>query len=34
VDNQEEHAFLVSLAQKLKMDGKLVAHIDAAARAA
>jgi len=34
VDNQEEHAFLVDLAQKLKMDGKLVAHIDAAARAA
>lgn len=34
VDSQEEHAFLVDLAQKLGMDGKLVAHIDAAARAA
>jgi uncharacterized membrane protein YebE (DUF533 family) len=34
VDNQQEHAFLVDLAQKLGMDGKLVAHIDAAARAA
>ncbi|MFM9845530.1 MAG: tellurite resistance TerB family protein [Hyphomicrobiaceae bacterium] len=34
IDNQQEHAFLVDLAQKLGMDGKLVAHIDAAARAA
>ena len=34
VDNQQEHAFLVDLAQKLGMDGKLVAHVDAAARAA
>lgn len=33
VDNQQEHAFLVDLAQKLGMDGKLVAHVDAAARA-
>lgn len=34
VDNQQEHAFLVDLAQKLKLDGELVEHIDAAARAA
>lgn len=34
VDNQQEHAFLVELAQKLGVDRKLVAHIDAAARAA
>jgi uncharacterized membrane protein YebE (DUF533 family) len=34
LDNQEEHDFLVSLASKLGLDGNLVAHIDAAARAA
>ncbi len=34
LDNQEEHDFLVALAQGLKLDGDLVAHIDAAARAA
>ena len=34
LDKQEEHDFLVALAQGLKLDGKLVAHIDAAARAA
>lgn len=34
LDTQEEHDFLVSLAQGLRLDGKLVAHIDAAARAA
>ena len=32
LDTQEEHDFLVSLAQGLRLDGKLVAHIDAAAR--
>jgi uncharacterized membrane protein YebE (DUF533 family) len=34
VDNQQEHAFLVDLAQKLGLDSELVAHVDAAARAA
>lgn len=34
LDTQEEHDFLVALAQGLQLDGKLVAHIDAAARAA
>lgn len=34
LDNQEEHQFLVSLAKDLGLDGKLVAHVDAAARAA
>ncbi len=34
LDTQEEHDFLVSLAQALNLDGKLVAHIDAAARSA
>lgn len=34
LDTQEEHDFLVGLAQGLQLDGKLVAHIDAAARAA
>ena len=32
--NQEEHDFLVALAQGLGLDGQLVAHIDSAARAA
>ena len=31
--NQEEHDFLVALAQGLGLDGQLVAHIDSAARA-
>lgn len=34
LDTQEEHDFLVSLAQALNLDGKLVEHIDAAARSA
>ena len=33
VDNQQEHTFLVQLAQQLGLDGQLVGHIDAAARA-
>jgi uncharacterized membrane protein YebE (DUF533 family) len=33
LDNQEEHDFLVALAEKLQLDGDLVAHIDASARA-
>lgn len=33
LDSQEEHDFLVALAQGLKLNGDLVAHIDAAARA-
>ncbi len=32
LDTQEEHQFLVSLAQGLGLDGNLVAHIDAEAR--
>jgi uncharacterized membrane protein YebE (DUF533 family) len=32
LDTQEEHDFLVALAQRLGLDGNLVAHIDAAAR--
>lgn len=34
LDTREEHEFLVGLANNLGLDGKLVAHIDAAARAA
>ena len=34
LDSQEEHDFLVGLARGLQLDGNLVAHIDAAARAA
>ena len=34
LDTQEEHDFLVALAQGLQLDGNLVAHIDAEARAA
>lgn len=34
LDTAEEHEFLVSLAQTLGLDGNLVAHIDAEARAA
>ena len=34
LDTREEHQFLVNLANGLGLDGKLVAHIDAAARAA
>ena len=34
LDTQEENDFLVSLAQQLRLDGKLVAHIDSAANAA
>ncbi len=34
LDSREEHQFLVRLANDLGLDGKLVAHIDAAARAA
>ncbi len=34
LDTQEEHDFLVSLAQALNLDGKLVEHIDAASRSA
>jgi uncharacterized membrane protein YebE (DUF533 family) len=34
LDNEEEHAFLVKLAGSLGLDGKLVSHIDATARAA
>jgi uncharacterized membrane protein YebE (DUF533 family) len=34
LDTEEEHAFLVQLAQSLNIDGKLASHIDAAARAA
>jgi uncharacterized membrane protein YebE (DUF533 family) len=34
LDNEEEHAFLVNLAQSLGIDGKLASHIDATARAA
>jgi uncharacterized membrane protein YebE (DUF533 family) len=34
LDTQEEHQFLVGLAQALGIDGKLAAHIDAQARAA
>lgn len=33
LDNQQEHDFLVQLAQQLQLDGQLVGHIDAAARA-
>ncbi len=32
LDTEEEHAFLVQLAQTLQLDGNLVSHIDAAAR--
>ncbi len=34
LDTQEEHDFLVALARGMNLDGQLVAHIDAAARAA
>ncbi|NOU07456.1 MAG: tellurite resistance TerB family protein [Hyphomicrobiaceae bacterium] len=34
LDNEEEHAFLVDLATRLGLDGKLAQHIDAAARGA
>lgn len=34
VDTREEHAFLAKLARDLGLDGNLVAHIDAAVRAA
>lgn len=34
LDTEEEHAFLVQLAQSLGMDGDLANHIDATARAA
>lgn len=34
LDNEEEHGFLVQLAGSLGLDGDLVSHIDAAARAA
>ncbi|MEQ1493038.1 MAG: DUF533 domain-containing protein, partial [Terricaulis sp.] len=34
LDTEEEHAFLVALAQALGIDGKLANHIDATARAA
>ncbi len=34
VDTQEEHDFLVALAQGLQIDAALVQHIDATARAA
>lgn len=34
LDNQEEHQFLVTLGRDLGLDGKLMAHIDAEARAA
>jgi uncharacterized membrane protein YebE (DUF533 family) len=34
LDTQEEHDFLVGLAQLLELEGQLVAHIDAAARTA
>ncbi len=34
LDTEEEHAFLVQLAQSLGMDGNLANHIDATARAA
>lgn len=34
LDTEEEHDFLVGLAQALEIDGDLVAHIDGAARAA
>jgi uncharacterized membrane protein YebE (DUF533 family) len=34
LDTAEEHEFLVALAQSLGLDGNLVAHIDAEARAA
>jgi uncharacterized membrane protein YebE (DUF533 family) len=33
LDTEEEHAFLVQLAQNLGIDGQLASHIDAAARA-
>jgi uncharacterized membrane protein YebE (DUF533 family) len=33
LDSQKEHDFLVRLAQQLGLDGELVGHIDAAARA-
>jgi uncharacterized membrane protein YebE (DUF533 family) len=33
LDNQQEHTFLVTLAQQLGLDGQLIGHIDAAARA-
>jgi uncharacterized membrane protein YebE (DUF533 family) len=33
LDNQQEHDFLVRLAQGLGLDGQLVGHIDSAARA-
>jgi uncharacterized membrane protein YebE (DUF533 family) len=32
LDNQQEHTFLVTLAQQLGLDGQLIGHIDAAAR--
>lgn len=34
LDTQEEHDFLVALAQNLGLDGNLASHIDAAARSA
>ena len=34
LENQEEHDFLVDLAQRLGLDPKLVEHVDAAAQAA
>jgi uncharacterized membrane protein YebE (DUF533 family) len=34
LDTQDEKEFLVELAQRLKLDGKLIQHIDAAARGA
>ena len=34
LDSQEEHDFLIALAQGLKLNGVLVAHIDSATRAA
>jgi uncharacterized membrane protein YebE (DUF533 family) len=33
LDNEEEHEFLVTLAQRLGLDDQLIAHIDAEARA-
>jgi uncharacterized membrane protein YebE (DUF533 family) len=34
LDSEEEHAFLKALADQLGIDGRLAAHIDAAARGA
>lgn len=34
IDTQQEHDFLIELAQRLKLDPKLVQHIDAAAKGA